>query len=90
MRSHTLSSMTLKKQNKFTEDQIIEMLNFLIDNIFVQYGGRVFQQTIGIPMGTNCAPLFADLFLHSYEAEFLQSLLDKKKKKKGTYTRSIF
>ena len=35
-----------KKQNKFTEDQIIEMLNFLIDNIFVQFGGRVFQQTI--------------------------------------------
>lgn len=54
------------------------MLNFLIDNIFVQFGGRVFQQTIGIPMGTNCAPLLADLFLHSYEADFLQSLLDKK------------
>ena len=54
------------------------MLNFLIDNIFVQFGGRVFQQTIGIPMGTNCAPLLADLFLHSYEADFLQSLLNKK------------
>ena len=67
-----------KKKNKFTEDQIIDMLNFLIDNIFVQFGGRVFQQTIGIPMGTNCAPLLADLFLHSYEADFLQSLLDKK------------
>ena len=53
------------------------MLNFLIDNIFVQFGGRVFQQ-VGIPMGTYCAPLLADLFLHSYEAEFLQSLLDRK------------
>ena len=59
------------KKNKFTEDQIIEMLNFLIDNIFVQFGGRVFQQTIGIPMGTNCAPLIANLFLHSYEANLL-------------------
>ena len=70
-----------KNNNKFTEDQIIDMLNFLIDNIFVQFGGRVFQQTIGIPMGTNCAPLLADLFLHSYEADFLQSLLDKKDRK---------
>ena len=26
-------------------------------------------------MGTNCAPLLADIFLYSYEAEFLQSLL---------------
>ena len=26
-------------------------------------------------MGTNCAPLLADIFLYSYEAEFIQSLL---------------
>lgn len=54
------------------------MLEFLIDNIFVQCGGRVFQQTVGIPMGTNCAPLLADLFLHSYEADFIADLIRKK------------
>ena len=43
--------------------------------------GRVFQQTIGILMGTNCAPLFADLFLYSYEADFIQGLLKKNEKK---------
>ena len=26
-------------------------------------------------MGTNCAPLLADLFLYSYESEFLQKLV---------------
>ena len=31
-------------------------------------------------MGTNCAPLLADLFLYSYEAEFIQKLLHEKKK----------
>jgi hypothetical protein len=36
---------------------------FWIDNIFVIFGGRVFQQKVGIPMGTNGAPLLADLFL---------------------------
>jgi len=36
---------------------------------------------VGIPMGTNCAPLLADLFLHSYEAEFDQELLRKGEKK---------
>ena len=51
------------------------MLEFLVDNIFVVFGGKVFQQIVGIPMGTNCAPLLADIFLYSYEAEFIQSLL---------------
>ena len=45
----------------------------------MEFGGRIFQQTIGIPMSTNCAPLFADLFLYSYEAEFVQSLKAGKK-----------
>ena len=58
----------------------IKMLEYLIDNIFVEFGGRIFQQTIGKPMGTNCAPLLADLFLHLYEAEFVQSLLKAGKK----------
>jgi hypothetical protein len=44
------------------------------------FGGRVFQQTIGISMGTNCAPLLADLFLYSYEADFIQGLFKKNEK----------
>jgi len=59
---------------------LMDMLEFLIDNIFVMFGGRVFQQTVGIPMCTNCAPLLADLFLYSYEADFIQGLLKKKRK----------
>ena len=66
---------------KFSETDIFNMLEFLIDNIFVMFGGRVFQQTVGIPMGTNCAPLLADLFLYSYEADFIQGLLKKNEKK---------
>ena len=42
---------------------------------FVVFVGKVFQQIVGIPMCTNCAPLLADIFLYSYEAEFIQSLL---------------
>ena len=32
-------------------------------------------------MGANCAPLLADLFLCSYEANFIQGLLKKNEKK---------
>ena len=54
------------------------MLDFLIDNIVVTFGGRVFQQTVGIPTGTNGAPLLADLFLNYYETDFIQTLIRKK------------
>ena len=46
-----------------TAPQVIRLFNFLIDN--VQVGSSVFQQSIGIPMGTDCAPLIADLFCSS-------------------------
>ena len=34
----------------------------------------VYQQIVGIPMGTNCAPLIADLFLYWYERDFMSDL----------------
>jgi len=71
------------KNTSFNEKfDIIKMFEFFfIDSIIVMFGGRVFQQTVGIPMGTNCARLHADLFLYSYEADFIQELLKKTGKK---------
>ena len=60
--------------NLYTTDQICRMVEFLIDNIFVKSGGCLFHQVIGIPMGTNCVPLLPDLFLYSYESEFLDNI----------------
>ena len=51
------------------------MTEFLVDNIYVRFGGQRFRQMVGIPVGTNCAPLLADLFLYSYENEFLDKLI---------------
>jgi hypothetical protein len=45
------------------------------------FDGCVFQQTVGIPMGTNCTPLLTDTFLYLYEADFIQGLLKKNGKK---------
>ena len=66
---------TSNAKTKYTEEDIVRMIEFLVDNIFVEFGGKIFQQTVGIPMGTNCAPLLADLFLFSYEAEFVEELI---------------
>ena len=74
-----ISNTIQKGKTCYSEEQVISMLEFLIDNIFVSFGGTLFQQVVGIPMGTNCAPLLADLFLYSYESEFLQKLVKDKK-----------
>jgi hypothetical protein len=42
-----------KGKTCYSEEQVINMLEFLIDNIFVSFGGTLFQQVVGIPMGTN-------------------------------------
>jgi hypothetical protein len=71
---------------KYSEADIKSMLCFLVDNIYVALGDQVFQQYVGIAMGTNWAPLLADLFLYSCETNFVQKMLQdnqKKKKKKN-------
>ena len=39
----------------------------------------VYQQIVGIPMGTNCALLIADLFLFCYERDFMTNLHKSKR-----------
>ena len=51
-----------------------EALTFLIDNIYIRFCSKLYRQIVGIYMGTNCAPLVADLFLFCYERDFMLSL----------------
>ena len=45
----------------------------------MQFDGMVYRQIVGIPMGTNCAPLIADLlFLYCYESDFMSVLYKSK------------
>ena len=48
--------------------------SFLLDNIYIRFGTKLYRQIFGIPIGTNCAPLVADLFLFCYERDFMISL----------------
>ena len=58
-----------------------EALIYLLDNIYIRFGTRLYRQIVGIPMGTNCALLVADLFLFCYERDFMTSLSDVKQVK---------
>ena len=52
-------------------------VTFLLDSIFIRFGTKLHRQ-VGIPIGTNCAPLVADLFLFCYERDFMMSVFDDK------------
>ena len=54
--------------------KVCEALVYLFDKFFIRFGIKFYRQIIGIPMGTNCAPLVADLFLFCYERDFMNSL----------------
>ena len=53
-------------------------MTFLLDDIFIRFGTKLYRQVVRIPMGTNCAPLVTDLFLFCYERDFMMSLFDGK------------
>ena len=60
--------------NLWSCQKVCDALVYVLDNIFIRFGTKLYRQTIGIPMGTNCAPLVADLFLFCYERDFMKSL----------------
>ena len=75
--SSSNSRNTLIITKTISETDIIKMLDIPIESIFVMLGWCFYQQTIVIPMGTNCAPSLAYLFIYSYDAEHIQGLLKK-------------
>ena len=71
------SNTTAMRDHSITKDQLVEQIKFLVDNIYIQVGNKIFRQTIGIPMGTDCAPLLANLFLFYYEYKFMKDKIVK-------------
>ena len=54
---------------------------FLADSMHVRLVDCFLWQKVGIPVGTNCASLLADLLLYSYEDEVLNGLIKDGKRK---------
>ena len=60
--------------NKFTKESIINAVSYLIRNCYFKFGDKLFRQDIGIPMGSDPSPFFANLFLYHYESSWLKSI----------------
>ena len=58
----------------YTKELIRQSVEFLIRNSYFKLGNKLFRQDIGIPMGSDPAPAFANLFLFHYESAWLKSI----------------
>ena len=63
-----------KRYTLWSCQKVCDTLIFVSDIIYIRFGTKLKRPIVGIPMGTNCAPLVADLFLFCYERDFIMSL----------------
>ena len=73
-RNAFFTSDAVRNYNSWSCQKVCEALTFLLDNIYIRFDSKLYRQIVGIPMGTNCVPLVADLFLFCYERDFMLSL----------------
>jgi hypothetical protein len=66
--------------------EVTNLLRWLVDNIYITFGDKCFRQVIGIPMGTDCAPFLANLFLFYYEYKWI----DQQRTAKNYHMLSLF
>ena len=53
---------------------VLFFLSYLLDNIYIRSETKLYRQIVGNPMGTNCAPLVADLFFYCNKRDSMDSL----------------
>ena len=56
------TSDAVRNYNLWSCQKVCEALTFLLDNIYIRFGSKLYGQILGIPKGTNFSPLVADLF----------------------------
>ena len=61
------TSDAVRSYNLWSCHKMCDALIFLVDNIYIRFGSKLYRQIVGISINTNCAPLVADLFLFCYE-----------------------
>ena len=66
----------------YEKKKVKDCVKYLIENCFFTIGNLLFRQSIGMPMGSDPAPFFANLFLFFYEVQWI------KLTKKSDYARA--
>ena len=60
--------------NFWSCQNVCDALLYLLDNINIRFGSKLYSQIFVTPMGTNCVPLVAALFLVCLDRDIMNSL----------------
>lgn len=64
--------------HRVTQAELVKLIRWLVENTYVfNKGGALYRQLIGLPMGTNCAPALANLYLYYYESMYVSRVEEK-------------
>jgi hypothetical protein len=74
----------------FSKDMLLKCLFYLVDNAYIIHDGVVYRQVNGIPMGTNSGPHVANVYLHVYEYDYVQILINANDKEKLVKLKDVF
>ena len=78
-----------KHKNYFTKSSLKRAVEHLIKCCFFEVGNLVLLQVIGIPMGIDPAPFWANLYLSKHECDFIKDMIrsdvSRAKKFHGTF-----
>ena len=78
-----------KGKKSFTKGDIKILVAKLIRESYFQIGNLLFLQIIGIPMGIDPAPFWANLHLYSYEYKFIKNLIRTNPQKAMKFRHSV-
>jgi len=73
-RGNIVDSGKQKWEKVYSLDDLLQMINFLINNTYITLADSCWKQAIGIPMGTNCGVNLVDFYLTKYELDFMVQL----------------
>ena len=63
------------RKNTISRSQLKALVKHLITRTYFIVGNLIIRQSIGIPMGIDPAPFWANLYLYFYEHEFITNLM---------------
>ena len=59
----------------FTKESLKVATKHLILSCYFKVGNKLFRQTIGMPMGIDPSPFWANIYLCNYESKFITGLV---------------
>ena len=70
---------------KFDKELIKDAVPYVINNCHFSVGNFILRQSIGIPMGSDPSPWWANLYLYSFEVEYMKKIIKNDKVQARSY-----